>query len=297
MLIPAPAFSPEAVLRGCAAGVTHMILVPFGIHALEEHERFSSNKVNGVKSVLIGGDVVTAALWEKARRMFPKASVGVAHGMTEGGMQFTTDLAGANNKKIWGGVMTLGKLLPGPKVKVVKDNIGKEVVRRGELGEMHLGGSQFVGGYLGGVREELFYKDDGERWFVTGDVGLVDEEEHVFVVGRSKDVVKRGGVPISPAALQSALNQEFGVVVEIIGLPSDRYGEVPWAVTKELSGTTSDAGMQRCVLDNFGHEYALEGVISLKQLGFEDFPINATGKVSKLDLQNAAIKFLSEAKT
>lgn len=297
MLIPAPTFSPEAVLKGCAAGVTHMILVPFGVHALGEYEGFSSEKVRGVTTVLIGGDVVTGSLREKARRMFPRAFVGAAHGMTEGGMEFTTNLEGVDGERMWRGVTTLGKILPGPKVRVVKDNVGREVVRRGVLGEMHLGGSQFVEGYLGGVRPELFYEDDVCRWFITGDVGLVDDEGHVFVVGRSKDVVKRAGIPISPAALQSALIERFGVVVEIIGLPSEKYGEVPWAIVRDISGESGEADMQKCIVDSFGQEYCLEGVLSLKQLGFDDFPINATGKVSKLDLQNAAIKFLSGQKT
>lgn len=72
-----------------------------------------------------------------------------------------------------------------------------------------------------------------DGWFLTGDLGYFDEDGYLFVKGRSKDMINRGGEKVAPAGVQSVLSQlEFIAEIVILGMPDDLYGEAVTAVVK-----------------------------------------------------------------
>jgi len=82
---------------------------------------------------------------------------------------------------------------------------------------LHLGGYSVVKGYHGGLNSKDFYQDvdaNGTRyqWFKTGDQAMMNSEGSIFVLGRYKDLIIRGGENISPATIEEYLNK-FGVLV------------------------------------------------------------------------------------
>jgi len=78
---------------------------------------------------------------------------------------------------------------------------------RGEPGELHVCCDSIIWHYLGGASESSFYEDKKGRWFNTGDIAMMDNEGLVFILGRSKDMIKRAGVAIMPAAIESCIER------------------------------------------------------------------------------------------
>jgi acyl-CoA synthetase (AMP-forming)/AMP-acid ligase II len=77
----------------------------------------------------------------------------------------------------------VGKVLPGARVKICNPG-ERHSLKRGEPGELHVGGTSIVSGYLGGRHASSFYGDAEMTWFRTGDQAVMDEKDVIHIVGR-----------------------------------------------------------------------------------------------------------------
>lgn len=109
-----------------------------------------------------------------------------------------------------GGCLGLDKITPGTKVKICAPG-SRKPLRRGEIRELHLGGDCLIHGYLLGD-SSVFYDDPQGHWLATGDQAKIDSEGRIYVLGRYKDIIIRGGENLSPALIETCLNKA-GVVV------------------------------------------------------------------------------------
>jgi len=109
----------------------------------------------------------------------------------------------------YGEIAPVGKVKPGDSVQVWSHD-NDRVANRSEPADMHVCCGSIIKHYLGGVHEDSFYEDDHGRWFKTGDLGMINEDGIVYILGRMKDVIKRAGVPIIPAALESCIEKFTG---------------------------------------------------------------------------------------
>jgi len=117
-----------------------------------------------------------------------------------------------------------------------------------------------------------------------GDLGLIDFDGIFYILGRTHDIIKRTGVPITPVALESCIASFIGGSQTcVIGIASEKLGQEPFAICSDFCGKTENEIKQH-VLDLFGKDYALAGAMTLKQLNLDKFPLNATGKVMKIDM-------------
>lgn len=161
-----------------------------------------------VRRIQVGGDTVTRDLLRKCAALFPRAEVCINHGMTEGGGSFVWPFLRAPVTQVpffFGEIAPIGAVAPGSTVRIW-DAERRRVAVRGEPGELHISCASIIRGYLGDRSHENFHRDrDGRRWFNTGDLAVVNHEGLVFILGRKKDVIKRAGVEIMPAALDSSI--------------------------------------------------------------------------------------------
>ena len=106
---------------------------------------------------------------------------------------------------------------------VIMDGEGRRLTA-GEAGEIALRGPTIARGYDNDrAATEAAFRDG---WFRTGDLGYLDEDGYLFIVGRSKDVIKRGGQQISPAEVEAVLLDHPGVVdAAVFSTPHARLGE------------------------------------------------------------------------
>jgi 4-coumarate--CoA ligase len=172
--------------------------------------------VSCVTKIQVGGDAVTKDILMKCAALFPRAHVCVNHGMTEGGGSFMWPFFKTPTADIpyFGEICPIGIVASGSVVRIW-DPEKERIVKRGELGELHISSPSIIPHYLGGTSEKSFYNERGRAWFNTGDIGMMDRNGLVFILGRRKDMMKRAGVAIMPAALESSIEALTGAQVRI----------------------------------------------------------------------------------
>ncbi|KAG9637989.1 hypothetical protein KCU95_g16596, partial [Aureobasidium melanogenum] len=122
--------------------------------------------------------------------------------------------------------------------------------------------------------------------------GFVDDNGLIYVLGRKKDILKRLGIPIPPILLENVLSQFGGVQASIFGLPDPKLGEEAVAVVSDMTGTTRER-LQDLAVEHLGPDYPISKVFTLQELGMQNFPVNVTGKVMKIELRKAVEDLLS----
>ena len=195
------------------------------------------------------------------------------YGMTETGMITSNPLQGERR----GG--TVGLPLPGVALRVT-DEAGRACVA-GDIGDLQVKGENVLPGYwqMPDKNKEEFTADG---YFKTGDVGNIDADGYVTIVGRSKDLVISGGYNVYPKEIEMLLDEIAGVAESaVIGLPHPDFGEAVAAViVKKPAAALVEA-------DVVG---SLKGKIAAFKLPkrvfvVEDLPRNAMGKVQKNELR------------
>lgn len=197
-------------------------------------------------------------------------------GMTECGTQTLLGPDDPNEKRY----RTAGRPVRGAQVDV-RDRTGSSVVD--EPGDLYTRGPTHAVGYtdLARGREKI----DDECWLESGDRAVLDEDGYLTVVGRSKDIIIRGGENIAPREIEDILHDHPDVEsIAVVAMPDERLGERPCAYvvvptsgpTPTLEALTSfleDAG-----LDRHKHPERLEVV--------DELPMTATGKIQKYRLRD-----------
>ena len=191
--------------------VTFIVLTPPMVHELAAELASKRLDVSCVKRTQVGGDAVTRGVLSRCANLFPQAQVCVNHGMTEGGGSFLWPYLEKPVKDIsfFGETCPIGTVAPGAMIRIW-DTEKMRVAKKGELGELHISSDSIIQHYLESRSEESFYEDGKGRWFRTGDWAMVNSSGLVYILGRKKDMIRRAGVGIMPAAIESSLEAFTG---------------------------------------------------------------------------------------
>ncbi len=171
-----------------------------------------------------------------------------------------------------------GRPLIGTEMKIV-NNEGQEVPR-GEPGEIIARGPQVMQGYWN--RPEATAKTIVNGWLHTGDIGRMDEEGYVYILDRAKDMIISGGENVYPVEVEKTLISHEAIDdVAVIGVPDERWGEVPLAVIV----SSNRSALSVTVIDEYCRG-KLAGYKIPKHIECVDMlPRNPTGKILKKDLR------------
>ncbi|KAI6281963.1 putative NRPS-like protein biosynthetic cluster [Pyricularia oryzae] len=148
--------------------------------------------------------------------------------------------------------------------------------------------------------DEFCYTDpQGQRWLVTGDMGLVDEGGQLYIIGRSKDMIIRGGENIAPAAIESCLAENPNLsrlAIQIVGAPDPIAGQVPVAVIEASAEKLKLVAKEihDTVLAKMGPMFVPTQILPLQALGLATWPRTATGKIKKPPVADAAERLLRQ---
>ncbi|KAK7937300.1 4-coumarate--CoA ligase 2 [Apiospora aurea] len=270
-------------------GVTFLVLTPPMVHemAAELAERPLPPDATGassVRTIQVGGDAVTRDVLINCARLFPRARVCVNHGMTEGGGSF-----------VWPFFETPPRDIPYFGGDVPRGPVGARVA---DSGVGRRGGTGLIRGYMGGRSAESFYQDRrGRSWFITGDVVTVDAAGLVYILGRGGDMIRRAGVIVMPAVIESSIESFLGVQTVVVPVPHHVLGAEPFAVVSSYGDGRTEGQIKEHVRAALGRDYALAGLASLKQLGLVEFPLNQTHKVVRSELRGLVLKHLDRQKS
>jgi non-ribosomal peptide synthetase component E (peptide arylation enzyme) len=210
----------------------------------------------------------------------------VVYGATDGGSVAMSKIVDPPEKRF----STVGRLTDFCEMRFV-DALNQDVPEGG-VGEMLWRTPTKSFGYLNDPeRNETAF--DGDGWYRSGDLGRLDAEGYLSIVGRAKDLIIRGGQNISPNELEILISRHPAVAeVSVIGLPDPLYGERACACVVPLGG-------QHLTLDSIIDFLAREGVAKFKfpehlEL-FDDLPKSAGGKITKVALRVALARRLEGA--
>ncbi|MEO6363534.1 MAG: AMP-binding protein, partial [Caldimonas sp.] len=170
---------------------------------------------------------------------------------------------------------TVGFALPGVGLRIVGP--AGEPVAAGAVGSVEVTGPNVFSGYWRQpekTREE--FTADG--WFRTGDVGVVDEQGRLRIVGRSKDLVISGGYNVYPAEVEGVLDALPGVAESaVVGVPHDDFGEAVVAAVVARTGVSLDVAAMTSALKTKIAGFKVPKAIFV----VDELPRNAMGKVQK----------------
>ncbi|HSX55233.1 MAG TPA: AMP-binding protein, partial [Sphingomonas sp.] len=195
------------------------------------------------------------------------------YGMTETNMNTSNPYDG---DRIPG---TVGLPLPGVEIRIADSATGR-VLARGEVGVIEIGGPNVFKGYW--RMPEKTASEFRDCFFISGDLGRIDERGYVSIVGREKDLIIAGGFNVYPAEVEDAIGELEAVhEVAVIGLPHGDLGEAVVAVVVPRD-------------PDFADKEAIIGALAGKLARFkqprqvlfvEGLPKNAMGKVQKAALR------------
>uniref|UniRef100_A0A2R5LAN1 Medium-chain acyl-CoA ligase ACSF2, mitochondrial n=1 Tax=Ornithodoros turicata TaxID=34597 RepID=A0A2R5LAN1_9ACAR len=247
------------------------------------HPDFDKYDVSSVKKVVMGGNICPTDVRKFVGGKL-NAAITVGYGATE-----TTTAAclvgdtDPEDKRL----TTVGKPLPFVEAKIADVSTGKETAIN-EPGEVWIRGHNIFLGYHGeeAKTREVF---TAARWYKTGDVGTMDEEGYVTIMGRLKDMVIRGGENIYPIEIEGVLNAHPDVQEALVlGVPDKRMGEelCAWIVPKDGCQPKGEDLQEYC-----------KGKISHFKIPryfiFQaDYPKTAIGKAQKQEMRVLAAKKL-----
>jgi long-chain acyl-CoA synthetase len=178
----------------------------------------------------------------------------------------------------------VGEVLPGIRVQVVGED--NSSVANGVDGEIQILSPDLMAGYLDD-RGNLMEVSASE-WFSTGDFGRLSENGALSVTGRKKDIIIRGGVNVSPAAIEEALLHEKGIVdAAVVSIPHELYGEDIVAVLKLEPGVELESILDS-VMEHVRRELASHQQPA-RYVAIDDFPRTANGKVQKARLRDLVV--------
>ncbi len=223
-------------------------------------------------------------LAQRVRERF-RCPLMIVYGSTEGGGITGTSLS--DGKKV--STETVGRVTGDTKVKVV-DNDHNELPR-GEAGEIAVKHDGIMAGYYKAPDLTAEVLDD-EGWYYTGDVGTMDEEGVVKIVGRKKDMIIRGGQNIFPPEIEHVINSHPAVHASaVVGVPSAIYGESVWAfvVPHEGQSLTAEDVLKHCRGALIAFKVPAEVRI------IDELPLAAQMKVQKYKLREIAVQELKDA--
>ena len=285
MVIPGEAFDPVAVMETvekerCTSlyGVPTMFIGELG------HPRFKDFDFSSLRTGIMAGSPCPVEVMKKVQTVMHIPEMTIAYGMTETSPVSTQC---ATDDPLDRRVSTVGKVHPHVEIKIVDPATGHIVVR-GETGELCSRGYIVMRGYWNN-EEATRQAVDPSRWMHTGDLATMDEEGYINIVGRIKDMIIRGGENIYPREVEEFLYTHPDVAdVQVIGVPSEKYGEEVMAWIKPREGATVS-----------GEELATwcKGKIASFKIPrhwklVDSFPMTVTGKVQKFKMREAAVEEL-----
>ena len=184
-------------------------------------------------------------------------------------------------------VSTVGQVHPHVEAKVVNP-LTNETVPYGTSGELCVRGYLVMLKYWNNpdaTKEAI----DSEGWMHTGDLAVMQENGYVNIVGRTKDMISRGGEKVFPKEVEDFLYTHPKVSdVQVIGVPSKKYGEEVMAWVKLKPGQTATAEeLQEYCKGNIAY-FKVPSYIKFT----ESFPMTVTGKIQKFKMRQISTKEL-----
>ena len=271
---------PRWLAHAAADRTTITMLVPVQYQRLMDFERFDDFDLSALKLKYCTSAPFSAELKREVLSRMPGGLVEI-YSMTEGGV---VCLLAAH--EFPAKLHTVGRPAPGSELKVVDDD--DREVPPGTPGNLIGRSHTMMSGYKNrpDKTKEAQWIDPvtGEAWMRMGDIGRVDEDGFVELVGRAKDMIISGGFNIYPSDLEAELLKEAGVAeAAVVGVPSRAWGESPVGFVVLKDGAAGCAAILAAVNARLGKTQRLAALHPVAEM-----PRSHIGKLLKSELREEA---------
>jgi fatty-acyl-CoA synthase len=263
---------------------TSLYGVPTMFIAELEHPRFKEFDFTTLRTGIMAGSPCPVEVMKKVQTTMHIPEMTIAYGMTETSPVSTQC---ATDDPLEKRVATVGRVHPHVEIKIIDPATGA-VVPRGTVGEFCSRGYMVMLGYWNN-EEATRQAIDRARWMHTGDLATMDSGGYVNIVGRIKDMIIRGGENIYPREVEEFLYGHPDIAdVQVIGVPSEKYGEevMAWVKPREGAHLTGEELAAWC-----------KGKVATYKIPrhwkfVDSFPMTVTGKVQKFKMREVAVEEL-----
>jgi fatty-acyl-CoA synthase len=283
--------------------VNSTAMVPTMLAMILEYKDVDKWDLSSLTNIGTGGGALPLGLKLKAERLFPKMRAGSGYGMTETmagviGASLKRHMADWPQEEIDQVQVKTGLAgVPAIDARVV-DVKGKDVPKDNEtVGEIVLRGHWIMEHYFKEPQRTADAWRDG--WFHTGDAAKIDKDGYITIVDRITDVIRSGSEMVPTVLLENLTsNAEFVLEATYVGVPDEKWGEIPMALVKIMPGSNKT---EEDVLEFLKKEGVEKGKITKWMLPVyialvDEIPKTSVGKFSKLDIRKNLDTFLGKAK-
>ncbi len=263
-----PGFSNDQVIEYLPKA-TAMMGVPTFYTRLLDDQRFNRDLVQHMRLFVSG----SAPLLAETHQQFEERTghrILERYGMTETNMNTSNPYDGERKAG------TVGFPLPGVELRIADPDSGK-TLDQGEIGIIEVKGPNVFSGYWQmpeKTKEE--FREDG--FFITGDMGMIDGDGYVHIVGRSKDLIISGGYNVYPKEVELLLDEQDGVKESaVIGVPHPDFGEgVVGVIVAEKDRALEEKDLLESIRSQIARYKQPKRLVFIDEL-----PRNTMGKVQK----------------
>eukprot|EP00092_Neocalanus_flemingeri_P028236 GFUD01030662.1.p1 GENE.GFUD01030662.1~~GFUD01030662.1.p1 ORF type:complete len:562 (+),score=162.99 GFUD01030662.1:38-1723(+) len=273
-MVTVPMFEPNMFLKTLLDHrPTFLHLAPPLVGFLATHPAVTPEHLASVQTIFVGAAPAGQALINMFHKRAPNVRFREGFGMTEMAPAITFSRGHISSSG------STGQLLPNMKMKTLDLTTGEEM-KAGETGELCFQGPNVMPGYFKNAEATAETLFDG--WLHTGDIGYYDQDGHVFLVDRKKELIKVKGLQVAPAELENLIRSLEDVQdVAVIGVPDERSGEVPRAYVVKKNEKLVEKDVEDFVAAALSkHKHLAGGVQFVKEI-----PKSAAGKILRKDLK------------
>ncbi len=230
---------------------------------------------------ILSGEKVDAQLIDDIREKMCRNIV-IGYGSTEAGAEVTFTEPETDRQKLTDGYV--GKPLPGVEIRIAGPD--GSALPAGEAGEVQVQSPYTIAGYYKMPEEdEAGFTADG--FCKTGDLGVLDTEGGLYIVGRLKHIIRVGSYTVMPSEVEEVIYQSGSVAMAaVIGVPDRVYGERVWAVVSPQVGSELSKEQITRYCENCLAKYKVPGRVIVKT----DLPVTRIGKVDRARVQEEIIQ-------
>jgi long-chain acyl-CoA synthetase len=272
-------FSPESFFAAVAEHrVTISILVPAQLRRLLDHPGFDEADLSSLRLIVYGAAPTAGPLIRQAHERFGCGlyqGYGISECVTNltGLLPEDHGLAMAGHPEL---LDSCGRVVPGVRIEIHDEN--GAMVAPGEVGEIWVKSEKVMAGYWRDPDQTAEALVDG--WFRTGDLGRMDGDGYLYIVGRSKDMLISGGVNIYPSEIEAVLYDHPAVAeVAVVGRPDSEWGERPVAFVELRPEESLDGLLDWCA------QRLAKIKVPDEFIAVDSFPRTVTGKIRKVELR------------
>ncbi len=260
--------------------VTITAFVPYMAILMAEYPDPDQFDLSSLKYITLSGAKTPRRIYQKLTKIFGHIRFINTYGMSEAGSRIS--IAAPEPSEF--PEESVGRPIPGVKVRITDDN-GK-AIPADYIGEVEVKGSGVFKGYFN--QPHLTEETIIDGWMRTGDIGRLDAEGNLYLVGRKKEIILCGGENIFPAEIEETLlENNFVREAAVIGIPDDRFEEVPCAFVVSRDDFCSETDIM-----NFCRK-RLSGFKVPRKVFFTDkIPKLGTSKIDRKKLKEIALDSL-----